>query len=185
MNPLHSAGRPRAIGMFLLIVLLLVVAACSAPAAATPSPTERPTPSPTVAPTLEPTPSPTPQPGIGTKIKVGNEQYVTATAVDPWEGTDTQRPSADKVFVAVKIRIDGITTTSFTSADFSVKDVAGNSYVEQPPGAAPHLSYQNGLEPDHYYEGYVTFQVPAAAADQLVLVYTPNFLTTTYEIKLY
>jgi hypothetical protein len=190
MHEPRSAGRLRTPARLLLIsTTLLLVAACSTPAAGTPIPTDEPTASPTVAATPEVTPTeaptPTPEPGIGTKITVGDEQYVTVTAVDPWEGTDTQQPAAGNVFVAVKIRIDGITTTSFTSADFAVQDVTGEGHSEAAPGAAPHLSFQDGLEPDHYYEGYVTFEVPEAAAISLTLVYTPNFLDTTYEIQLF
>jgi len=31
----------------------------------------------------------------------------------------------------------------------------------------------------------VTYEVPAAVADELLLVYAPNFLDTTYEFELY
>lgn len=169
--------------------MVLVVAACSTPAAATPTPTEAPTATPTVAATPEPTPTeePTPGPaaGIGTQVQVGDEQYVTVTAPEPWAGTETQQPAAGNVFVTVNIRIDAITTTSFTSEDFAVQDVDGTSYAQQPPGRAPHLSFQNGLEPNHFYAGFVTFEVPTVAADALLLVYIPNFLGTRYEIKLY
>ena len=189
MNAPRSSDRRRA-GVIIpfFFIVMLVLAACSAPAASTPTPSEQPTATPTVAATPTPTEAPTPTPappGIGTKVKVGDEQYVTVTAVEPWEGTDTQQPATGNVFVAVKIRIDGITTTSFTSADFSARDVDAKSYSEAQPGAAPHLSFQNGLEPDHYYEGFVTFEVPEAAATELTLVYSPNFLDTTYEIQLY
>lgn len=190
MHAPRSAEGARAPAIILFVtIVILALAACSAPAAATPSPSDAPTATPTVAATPTPTPTeaptPTSAPGIGTKVKVGDEQYVTVIAVDPWAGTDTQQPAAGNVFVAVKIRIDGITTTSFTSADFTVQDVDAKSYSEAAPGAAPHLSFQNGLEPDHYYEGNVTFEVPEAAASELTLVYSPNFLDTTYEIQLY
>lgn len=190
MNGPRSAGRPPApVTLLLISALVLVVTACSTPAAATPTPTEALNASPKVAATAGPTPTeeltPTLAPGIGTQVQVGDEQYVTVTVVEQWPGTETQQPAAGKLFVTVNIRIDAITTTSFTSEDFTVQDVDGNSYSQQPPGRAPHLSFQNGLEPNHFYAGFVTFEVPTAAADTLLLVYIPNFLGTRYEIKLY
>ena len=197
MNGSRWAGRPRHTAQLsLTVIIVLLIAACSSPAAEPASPTEEPTPSPTVAATPEPTPteeptatpepSPTedPTPGIGSQVQVGDEQYVTVTDVEPWPGNDTQEPGADNVFVAVNIRVDAIETTSFTSEDFSVEDSDGTSYAEAAPGRSPHLSFQNGLTPNTYYAGYVTFEVPADAADDLVLVYAPNFFEETYEIEL-
>lgn len=195
MNGPPPAGRRFAPALLPIVIITLIIAGCSAPAAATPS-SEAATPAPTVEATPEPTPSEEPSPteteepspdadGIGSKVQVGDEQTVTVTALEPWEGNETQQPGADNVFVAVNIRIDAITTTSFTSADFSVEDEDGNSYPEAAPGRSPHLSFQNGLTPDTYYAGFVTFEVPAEAAEELVLVYSPNFLEETYEIELF
>lgn len=162
-----------------------ILAACSSPAA-TPTPSSGPSVSSSVAatPTATAVPSPSGEPGIGSEVIVGDQQKVQVTAVESWAGSSTQRPAAGNVFVSVKITVTGITTTSFTSADFAVQDQEGKSYAEAAPGRAPQLSFQNGLEPQHFYAGYVTFEVPATAAASLVLVYTPNFLTTTYQIKL-
>lgn len=187
-----SAARPRASAALLLSGIALLAVACSSPEAAEISPTPEPTVRPTVAATSTPTPTPTPtpeitptpEPGIGTPVNVGDEQYVTVTGFDRWPGTETQQPAAGNVFVSVEIRIEAITTTSFTSEDFTVEDVEGNSYSEQ-RGRAPHLSSLDGMEPGHFYVGLVTFEVPAAAADELILVYTPNFLDTTFEIELH
>ena len=194
MNGSRWAGRPSHVAQLLLtFIIVLVVAACSSPAAAPATPTEEPTATPTEAPTpteeptptAEPTPTEDPTPRIGSQVQVGDEQYVTVTAVEPWPGNDTQQPAADNVFVAVNIRVDAITTTSFTSEDFSVEDADGTSYSEAAPGQSPHLSFQNGLTPNTYYAGFVTFEVPADAAEELILVYAPNFLETTYEIELH
>jgi hypothetical protein len=194
MNAPRSAAR-RVAAALLVLTAALVLAACSS-STATPTPTQvastnpsqaaTPTaePTATVAPTATAVPSPSEEPGIGSEVIVGDQQKVQVTVVEPWAGTDTQKPAAGNVFVSVKITITGITTTSFTSADFVVRDEAGNDHPEAAPGRAPHLSYQNGLEPDHFYSGFVTFEVPAAAA-KLVLVYAPNFLPATYEIRLY
>ena len=174
------------------LIAALVVAACGTPAAATLAPTAVPTASlmvaATTAPTIAPTPTieitPNASPGVGTKITVGDQQYVTVTAFEPWAGTDQVKPATGNVFVTPNIRIDAIKTTSFDSADFSLRDATGKTYQVR-TGRAPHLASLNGLEPQHYYAGYVTFEIPAAAAlDHLTLVYAPSFLTTTYEISL-
>jgi hypothetical protein len=177
----------RALGA--LVTATLILAACSSPAASpTPSavPSTAPSLSPSVAatPTATAVPSPSEEPGIGSEVIVGDQQKVQVTAVEAWAGSSTQQPAAGNAFVSVKITVTGITTTSFTSADFAVRDPEGNSHAEAAPGRAPQLSFQTGLEPQHFYAGYVTFEVPAADVGSLVLVYTPNFLTTTYEIKL-
>jgi hypothetical protein len=194
MNGPRSPWRAGAAAPPIVIAIIaFVLAACSAPGAATPDVTEAPIDSPSAAatpsqeptPTEEPSEEPSASPGIGTKVNVEDQQYVTVTAVEPWPGNDTQQAAAGNVFVAVNIRIDAITTTSFTSEDFSVEDADGNSYSEAAPGRSPHLSYQDGLTPDTYYAGYVTFEVPEAAAEELILVYAPNFLDSTYEIELF
>jgi hypothetical protein len=176
-----------------LAAVILALAACAAPAADPTESAAEPTASPTATatatpePTPEPTPSPTatpPPPGIGTQLKVEDLQYVTVTAVEQWNGTDTQKPATGKVFVTVNIRIDAITTTSFDSADFTLVDVDGMSFINE-LGRSPRLSYLDGLEPGHNYAGWVTYQVPADKADQLVLLYSPSFLSQTYEILLY
>lgn len=196
MNGPRSPWRAGAAAPTIVIAIIaLVLVACSSPAAATPSPTDAPSDSPSAAatpsqepsPTEEPSPSeePSASPGIGTKVNVEDQQYVTVTAMEPWPGNDTQQPAAGNVFVAVNIRIDAITTTSFTSEDFTVEDADGNSYSETAPGRSPHLSFQDGLTPDTYYAGFVTFEVAEAAAEELTLVYSPNFLDSTYEIELF
>lgn len=190
MNALQPAV-PRVVrALGALVTATLILAACSSSAAsptASAVPSTAPSLSPSVGatPTATAVPSPSVAPGIGSEVIVGDQQKVQVTAVEAWAGSPTQQPAAGDVFVSVKILITGITTTSFTSADFSVRDQDGKSYSEAAPGRVPPLSFQNGLEPQHFYGGYVTFEVPAAAAGNLVLVYKPNFLTTTYEIKLF
>lgn len=193
MNIPRSATRPGAPALVLVFsAFALVAAACSStPAAESSAPSEAASANASVAATATPAatataaPSASGEPGIGSKVKVGDQQYVTVDLVEPWAGTDTQQPAAGNVFVSVKITVTAITTTSFTSADFSVKDGEGMSFQEAPPGRAPHLSFQDGLEPDHFYAGFVTFQVPEASAEKLVLVYAPNFMTETFEWKLF
>ncbi len=117
------------------------------------------------------------------QVLVGDQQYVTVTLAEQWAGTDSLKPATGNVFVTVNIRIDAITTTDFTSADFTLKDADGTVYSEI-LGRSPRLSFQNGLTPNTYYAGFVTFEVPADMDTDLTLVYAPSFLTTTYEIPL-
>lgn len=172
----------------LAISALVVLAACSSPAASI-KPSEAAGASPSAAQSSEPTatPEPTntpePTPGVGVRVLVGDQQYVTVTLVEQWPGTDSLKPAAGNVFVTANIRIDAITTTDFTSADFSVKDADGTVYSEI-LGRSPRLSFQNGLTPNTYYAGFVTFEIPADMNGKLTLVYKPNFLTSTYEIPL-
>ena len=146
MNGSRWAGRPSHVAQLLLtFIIVLVVAACSSPAAAPATPTEEPTATPTEAPTpteeptptAEPTPTEDPTPRIGSQVQVGDEQYVTVTAVEPWPGNDTQQPAADNVFVAVNIRVDAITTTSFTSEDFSARTPMARATPRQRPVSRP------------------------------------------------
>lgn len=184
---------PRFTGRFtvpaVLLVLLVVLAACSSAATSTPSPSEAASIPASVAAssapsaTPEPTSTPEPTPGVGVQVLVGDEQTVTVTLVEDWAGTDQIQPAAGNVFVTVKIRIDAITTTSFDALDFTLKDGDGNVYT-QLLGRSPRLSALDGMEPQHYYEAFVTFEIPAAMNADLTLLYAPSFLTTTYEIPL-
>ena len=188
MNRSRLAGRSAVPAVF-LIATLLILAACSSAATTSPTPSEAASVPASVAastaPTATPEPSNTPEPtpGIGVQVLVGDQQYVTVTLAEQWAGTDTLKPAAGNVFVTANIRIDAITTTSFTSADFTLKDADGATYQEI-LGRSPRLSFQDGLTPNTYYAGFVTFEVPADMNADLTLVYAPNFLTTTYEIPL-
>ena len=171
------------------VSLLVVLAACSSAASTTPTPSEAASLPASVAAstaptaTAEPTNTPEPTPGVGVQVLVGDQQYVTVTLVEDWAGTDQIQPAAGNVFVTVKIRIDAITTTSFDALDFTLRDGDGNVYT-QILGRSPRLSSLDGMEPEHYYEAFVTFEIPADMDADLTLLYAPSFLTTTYEIPL-
>jgi len=188
MNRSPLAGRSTAPAAT-LVAVLMVLAACSSATTTTPTPSEAASVPASVAAstgptaTPEPTNTPEPTPGVGVQVLVGDQQYVTVTLAEQWAGTDQLKPAAGNVFVTVNIRIDAITTTSFASEDFSLKDGDGNVY-DQILGRSPRLSFLDGLEPDHNYAGFVTFEIPADMNADLTLVYAPSFLTTTYEIPL-
>ena len=188
MNRSLPAGRSVASAATLTAVLI-VLAACSSGGSSSPTPSAAASVAASVAAssaptaTPEPTNTPEPTPGVGVQVLVGDQQYVTVTLAEQWAGTDSLKPAAGNVFVTANIRIDAITTTDFTSADFTLKDADGNIYTEI-LGRSPRLSFQNGLAPNTYYAGFVTYEVPADMNADLTLVYAPNFLTTTYEIPL-
>lgn len=204
MNGPRSAGRSPAAALLLVSLIALLVVACGGPPAATSTATEESTARPTAAATEEATATeePTEEPteeatateepsegpagiaGIGTQVQVGDEQYVTVTGSLPWEGNDTQQPAAGNVFLAVNIRIDAITETSYTSGDFTLEDVDCNTYVEAAPGLAPHLFSEDNMAPNTYTTGNVTFEVPDALADNLALIYSPDFLDATFKFQL-
>jgi hypothetical protein len=180
--------RRSAVPALLAISILVVLAACSPAASVNPS--EAAGASPSAGATSEqpsastaPSATPEPTPGVGVQVLVGDQQYVTVTLAEQWAGTDQLKPAAGNVFITVNIRIDAITTTSFASEDFSLKDGDGNVY-NQILGRSPRLSFLDGLEPNHNYAGFVTFEIPADMTADLTLVYAPSFLTTTYEIPL-
>lgn len=187
MRPTRLPGRLTVPAAFTAI--LVVLAACSSAATTTPSPSEVASIPASVAAstaptaTAEPTGTPEPTPGVGVQVLVGDQQYVTVTLAEQWAGTDQLKPAAGNIFMTVKIRIDAITTTSFDALDFTLKDGDGN-VITQILGRSPRLSSLDGMEPQHYYEAFVTFEIPADMNADLTLVYAPSFLTTTYEIPL-
>ena len=181
MHRPHRAGRST-VPATAFVAILLALAACSSPAAL-PTPSEAASVAPSVSASTAPTATPEPTPGVGVRILVADQQYVTVTLVEQWPGTDTLKPAAGNVFVTANIRIDAITTTSFTSADFTLKDADGNLYTEI-LGRSPRLSFQDGLTPNTYYAGFVTFEVLADMDADLTLLYAPTFQATIYEIPL-
>jgi hypothetical protein len=195
MNPARSPERPAAPVLIALVTAgILLVAACGGSAATT-APTSAATPTavtstapvvttpPVTAPSVTDPPAST-APGIGVKIRVGDVQFVTAQAAERWHGTTTIKPGSGMIFETVAIRIDAITLTSFASADFKVRDAAGHLYAYRITGRAPDLYFENGLEPGHFYNGWVTYEIPTGLG-QLTLVYKPSFLAgSTFEIPL-
>lgn len=151
----------------------------------TPSPV--PTPTATAVPATVPPPTAQPLPGVtglyGTPVLIGDQQFVSVLAFEQTTIVGT-KPRTGKVFVSVSIRIDAIKTTSFDSADFTLRDPAGKSYTWR-TGRSPHLYDLANLEPGHNYVGWITYEVPKASIAALVLVYKPRFLVGVwFEIPL-
>ena len=158
---------------------LVAATATPEPATTTPPATQAPV-------TLPPATAPPPSlaPGIGTTVQVGDQQTVTVMAFEQWPGTSTVKPRKGRAFMTVSIRVDAITTTSFDSADFKLRDAADRGYAWR-QGRAPHLYSLSGMNPGSTYTGWVTYEVPKSALGSFELIYRPSFLPgSTYTIKL-
>lgn len=161
-------------------VAAVASAAATAPPVTTPPITEPPVTSP---PITEPPPSIAP--GIGVKLLIGDEQYMTVLAAEQWAGTSSVKPRSGKAFFTVSIRIDAIKLTSFDSADFKLKDAAGKSYAWR-PGRSPHLYDLANMTSGSNYVGWITYEIPKASLGELTLIYRPHFLVgSTITIPLF
>jgi hypothetical protein len=163
----------------------LETAAVTAPPVTTPPVTEPPVtaPPPTEPPVTAPPPSLVP--GIGVKLQIGDQQFMTVLAAEQWPGAGAVKPKKGKAFFTVSIRIDAITVTSFDSADFKLKDKAGKSYAWR-QGRAPHLYSLNNMTPGGTYVGWITYEIPKASLGELTIIYKPAFLGgTSFKIPLF
>ena len=142
----------------------------------------------TAAPITEPpatAPPPSVAPGIGVKLLIGDQQYMTVLAAEQWAGTSSVKPTSGKAFFTVSIRIDAIKLTSFDSADFKLKDAAGKSYAWR-PGRSPHLYDLANMTSGSNYVGWITYEIPKASLGKLTLIYKPRFLAgPTFTIPLF
>lgn len=156
------------------------VDAASAPPEASPAETAEPT--------MEATPEVTPAPieaKIGSKVKVGDEQYHTVVKVQPYAGSTYIKPDKGNVFVAALVKIQAITETSYNPFNYKVRDADGFEYSISVFGKDPALSSSNNLQPGRSVQGWVTFEVPKAASKKLTMIYAPGFFMEPVEIRLY
>jgi hypothetical protein len=155
-----------------------------------PAPTVAPTAAPPTAlpPATEPpvtAPPPSLAPGIGVKLQIGDEQFMTVVAAEQWPGLGTVKPRKGKAFFTASIQVDAITLTSFDSADFKLRDAAGHSYAWR-SGRAPHLYSLDNMSPGGTYTGWITYEIPKTSLGQLTLVYKPVFLVgQTFRVPLF
>ncbi len=130
-------------------------------------------------------PPPSIAPGVGVKLLIGDQQYMTVLAAEQWAGTSSVKPRSGKAFFTVSIRIDAIKLTSFDSADFKLKDAAGKSYAWR-IGRSPHLYDLANMTPGNNYVGWITYEIPKASLGELTLIYKPHFLVgSTFTIPLF
>jgi hypothetical protein len=129
----------------------------------------------TLAPVIPTVPPPTAAPGIGVPMRIADQQIITALEFEQWDGTATVKPATGKVFMTVFVRIDAITLTSFDSADFKLRDDGLEKSYAWRQGRASHLYSSSALSAEHYYQGWITYEVPKAAEGPFILVYRPTF----------
>ena len=163
------------------VATLATAAATLAPVTAPPV-TEPPV---TVPPITEPpvtAPPPSIAPGVGVKLLIGDQQYLTVLDAEQWPGTTSVKPRSGKAFFTVSIRIDAIALTSWDSADFKLLDAAGKSYAWR-TGRSPHLYDGANMTAGNNYVGWITYEIPKASLVGLTLIYKPHFLTgTTFKV---
>ncbi len=135
--------------------------------------------------TEPPVTDPPASPGIGVKVLIGDQQYMTVLAAEQWPGTSSVKPRSGKAFFTVSIRIDALKTTSFDSADFKLKDAAGKLYSWR-TGRSPHLYDLANMTVGNNYVGWITYEIPKTSLGKLTLVYKPRFLTgSTFTVPLF
>lgn len=202
MHPARTTVRLFAAALLCTVAAALVLAACGGTAATTtpsvastaamptgaasiaalPTASAEATASPTVAVTAVPVteppvtaPPPRVAPGIGVKLLIGDQQYMTVLAAEQWAGTSQVKPRSGKAFFTVSIRIDAIALTSWDSADFKLLDTSGHSYAWR-VGRSPHLYDGANLTAGNNYVGWITYEIPKTSLVGLTLVYKPRFL---------
>jgi len=191
-TPAPSAAGPTAGATVVLTaapsVAPLATVAITIPPVTTPPVTQPPVTSPPITEppiTAPPVTDPPASPGVGVKLLIGDQQYMTVLVAEPWPGTTSVKPRSGKAFFTVSIRIDAIKLTSFDSADFKLEDAAGKLYSWR-TGRSPHLYDLANMTPGNNYVGWITYEVPKTSLSELTLVYKPRFLAgSTFTVPLF
>ena len=119
----------------------------------------------------------------GTTVKVPASAYGDAThlhtvqAFEPWaDPAGLWVPDAGDIFVTALVRVDAGGPMTYNLFDYHVRDSSGLQYSPT-IGRAPILG-SGDLVTGGFVAGWVTFEVPAAVATSLTLVYSPSLGTT-------
>jgi hypothetical protein len=139
-------------------------------------------------PTATPTPTAMAQPtsaasfGVGDRVKLDNEEYITLEKAEEGFTSDFGKPAPGNVNASFLVAIEGINPSgaSYNPFYFKVKDDNGFEYSFTAFGKTPQLSSSNDLQPGKVSRGWMTFEVPKAAKT-LVLSYTAGFTSETVE----
>ncbi|HEY3195104.1 MAG TPA: DUF4352 domain-containing protein [Candidatus Dormibacteraeota bacterium] len=122
---------------------------------------------------------------IGSRVQVGTEQIHVVMKVETWKGSTFIKPEKGNVFVAALVKIQALETTTYNPFWYKVRGPDGFEYQPSIFGRDPKLGSSNTLQPGRTVQGWVTFEVPKAAASKLTMIYTPGFFTEEVEIRLY
>jgi hypothetical protein len=123
---------------------------------------------------------------VGERIRLGDEEYLTVTQVDPNVSSTTAfQPAAGNKWVAALLQIEGINPQGATYNEFYCKarDQDGYEYIFDIFGKDPQLQSSNDLQPGAIVQGWVTFEVPVATKS-LTLVYQAGFRGEPVEVTL-
>jgi hypothetical protein len=125
--------------------------------------------------------------GVGDRIQLGNEEYITVTEVNLAVDTTGElfQPDAGNKFVAALVEIEGINPdgATYNPFFFKLRDDQGFEYNFSPFGMEPQLQSSNDLAPGETVRGWVNFEVPETATT-LVLIYAPGFFNEPVQINL-
>lgn len=129
-----------------------------------------------VAPTT-PSASATASYGVGDRVKLGDEEYISLEKAETGFTSDFAKPGAGNVNVSFLVAFEGINPSgaSYNPFFFKVKDASGFEYNYSAFGKEPQLSASNDLQPGKVSRGWMTFEVPKASKT-LTLSYTPGFI---------
>jgi uncharacterized protein DUF4352 len=113
--------------------------------------------------------------GVGDRVKLDDEEYITLEKAEEGFTSDFAKPKAGNINASFLVAFEGINPSgaSYNPFYFKVKDDSGFEYNFTAFGKEPQLASSNGLQPGKISRGWMTFEVPKAAKT-LTLSYTPG-----------
>jgi hypothetical protein len=114
--------------------------------------------------------------GVGDRVKLADEEYMTLEKAETGFTSDLVKPKAGNVNASFLVAFEGINPSgaSYNPFYFKVQDEGGFEYNYNAIGKDPQLAASNDLKPGKIARGWMTFEVPKTAKT-LTLVYTPGF----------
>jgi hypothetical protein len=115
--------------------------------------------------------------GVGDRVKLGDEEYITIEKAEKGYTSDLVKPVAGNVNVSFLVAFEGINPSgaSYNPFYFKVADENGFEYNFNVFGKDPQLASGNSLQPGKIVRGWMTFEIPKTTKT-LTLTYTPNLI---------